>query len=81
MTLERLTATEARIAGLLASGHADLDIQTELDLPPQELENHRARIFGKLGVHSRTELMFLLGTGPPRSGASPSGSARRTGSR
>jgi DNA-binding NarL/FixJ family response regulator len=75
MTLERLTATEARVAGLLASGYADCAIRAELNLPPQELEDHRARIFGKLGVHSRTELMFLLGTDLPRP-ASRSSSAR-----
>jgi DNA-binding CsgD family transcriptional regulator len=77
MTLERLTATEARVAGLLASGYADSDIRAELEMSPQELESHLTRVFRKLGVRSRTELTFLLGTGALSSAASRSNAKSR----
>jgi DNA-binding CsgD family transcriptional regulator len=80
MALERLTATEARIAGLLASDYADSDIRAELEMSPHELESHLTRVFRKLGVRSRTELTFLLGTGAPSSPASRS-STRNRGTR
>jgi DNA-binding NarL/FixJ family response regulator len=58
---ERLTATEARIAGLLARGYADGEITAELAVRPQKLEQHLAEVYRKLGVRSRTELALLLG--------------------
>jgi DNA-binding NarL/FixJ family response regulator len=61
VTLEPLTATEARIAGLLTRGHADAEITAELALPPHTLERHLADLYRKLGIRSRTELALLLG--------------------
>jgi len=63
VTLERLTATEARVAGLVACGYADVEIAAELALRPHELERHLAGVYRKLGVGSRTELALLLGVG------------------
>lgn len=61
VTFERLTATEARVAGLLARGHANAEITAQLAIPEQRLELHLADVYRKLGVRSRTELAFLLG--------------------
>jgi DNA-binding NarL/FixJ family response regulator len=61
MALEQLTATEARVAGLLAHGYADREIAAELAIPREELETHLVGVYRKLGLRSRTELAFLLG--------------------
>jgi DNA-binding NarL/FixJ family response regulator len=60
---ERLTATEARVAGLVARGYADREIAAELALPPQTLEHDLDSVYRKLGVRSRNELALLLGAG------------------
>jgi DNA-binding CsgD family transcriptional regulator len=63
VTLEPLTATEARVAGLVVRGYADGQISAELAIPPRTLEGHLADVYRKLGVRSRTELALLLGAG------------------
>jgi DNA-binding NarL/FixJ family response regulator len=63
VTPERLTASEARVASLLAGGYSDGEIAAELAVRPHELERHREAAFRKLGVRSRTELALLLGGG------------------
>jgi DNA-binding NarL/FixJ family response regulator len=64
MAPERLTASEARVARLLAGGYSDPEIAGELALPPYELECCRDAVYAKLGVRSRTELALLLGASP-----------------
>ena len=64
MSVERLTATEARVAGLVVKGCADAQIVSQLAIPPGVLEGHLANVYRKLGVRSRTELAFLLGAVP-----------------
>jgi DNA-binding NarL/FixJ family response regulator len=61
MTLEGLTATEARIASLLARGWADADVRAALALRPHEVERQLGEVYRKLGVHSRTEIALLFG--------------------
>jgi DNA-binding NarL/FixJ family response regulator len=58
--LERLTATEAHIARLLAGGSSDNEISAHLALELTKLETHLAQVYRKLGVRSRTELALLL---------------------
>jgi DNA-binding CsgD family transcriptional regulator len=60
VNLERLTATEARIASLVAGGSSDKEIIVQLALQPTKLESHLAEVYRKLGVRSRTELGLLL---------------------
>lgn len=67
MSVERLTATEARVAGLVVQGCADGRIMAELAIAPRALEGHLANVYRKLGVGSRTELAFLLGAGADNS--------------
>ena len=72
MAPDRLTASEARIARLLASGYSDSEIASELALPPHELACRRDAVYAKLGVRSRTELALLLGASPSEAaGLSP----------
>jgi DNA-binding NarL/FixJ family response regulator len=73
VNFERLTATEARIAGLLARGYADGEITAELAVRPQNLQYHLAEVYRKLGVRSRTELALLMGTGETVSESSGGG--------
>jgi DNA-binding NarL/FixJ family response regulator len=61
VTLQQLTATEARLAGLIASGHNNAEIGTQLALDEPACEHHLSEIYRKLGIHSRTELALLLG--------------------
>jgi DNA-binding CsgD family transcriptional regulator len=62
MEQQRLTATEARVAGLVSAGHTNREIAAALQLRSKTVEQHLARICTKLGLESRTELAFLFGT-------------------
>jgi DNA-binding CsgD family transcriptional regulator len=63
VNLERLTATEARVAGLVAGGRTNREISAELALGRQALGNHLNEVYRKLGVRSRTELALFFGRG------------------
>jgi DNA-binding NarL/FixJ family response regulator len=67
VTVDRLTVTEARVAGLVARGYADSEVAAELALREHEFELHLAGVYRKLGVGSRTEVAVLLGDGTPAS--------------
>jgi DNA-binding CsgD family transcriptional regulator len=62
MEPQRLTATEARVAGLVASGRTNGEIAAALSVPPKELARHLTDVYRKLGVRSRTELALMLGS-------------------
>jgi DNA-binding CsgD family transcriptional regulator len=51
-----LTPTEARIAGLVATGRRNREIAGELFVSVATVEAHLTRTYRKLGVRSRTEL-------------------------
>jgi len=51
-----LTATEARVASLAASGHTNRQVAAELFLSPRTVEDNLARVYRKLGISSRAEL-------------------------
>lgn len=52
-----LTAREAEILKLVARGASNVDIATALTLSTRTVEGHLYRIFGKLGVSRRSELV------------------------
>ena len=51
-----LTPTEERVAELAAAGHTNREIAQALFLSVHTIEDNLRRIYGKLGIRSRTEL-------------------------
>jgi DNA-binding CsgD family transcriptional regulator len=57
---DTLTAQEARIARVVASGATNKEVAAELFLSPKTIEFHLSSIYRKLGIRSRTELAGLV---------------------
>ena len=55
-----LTATEASVAALVAEGRTNREVAAALSLSVRGVEANLSRIYGKLGVRSRTELAGRL---------------------
>ena len=65
---ETLTTREREVLHLLAEGHSNAQIAGDLFISPRTVENHRANIMQKLGLHTHTDLIrFALQRGilPP----------------
>jgi DNA-binding CsgD family transcriptional regulator len=60
---EFLTPREAQIAEQVAQGKSNRDVAAALYLTPKTVEFHLTRIYRKLGVRSRSELVRKLSTG------------------
>lgn len=52
---EPLTGREEEILALIAAGLTNPEIAEELVISPETVKKHAGHIYGKLGVHSRTE--------------------------
>jgi len=59
--LRRLTAREAEVALLASRGLQDKQIAKELKLAPRTVSNTLLRVYRKLGVENRLELMREIG--------------------
>ena len=57
--IELLSARERQVIEHLAGGMSNREIARALDLSPHTVKNYLFRIFDKLGVSSRTELLYL----------------------
>ena len=57
--VELLSARERQVVQYLASGMTNREIAGALQLSPHTVKNYLFRIFDKLGVSSRTELLYL----------------------
>ena len=53
--LDSLTSREREVLDLLAHGHSQGEIATELFITPKTVATHIQRVLGKLGVHSRAQ--------------------------
>jgi DNA-binding NarL/FixJ family response regulator len=56
-----LTATERRLAELVREGLSNKQIAAALFVTPKTVSTQLSRVYAKLGVHSRTELVRRLG--------------------
>ena len=65
---DELTPTEARVAALAASGLNNREVAAAAFLSPKTVEANIARVYRKLGIHSRAELGAWLAE---RDGQSP----------
>jgi DNA-binding CsgD family transcriptional regulator len=59
---ENLTATESRVADLVADGRSNKEVAAALFVTVKGVEAHLSRIYRKLGIKSRAELMRLYAT-------------------
>jgi len=59
-TVRELTATEQRIANLVATGRTNREVAAEAFVSVKTVEGTLTRIYAKLGVRSRTELARAL---------------------
>jgi DNA-binding NarL/FixJ family response regulator len=57
--IELLSARERQVIQHLAGGMTNREIAVALELSPHTVKNYLFRIFDKLGVSSRTELLYL----------------------
>jgi DNA-binding CsgD family transcriptional regulator len=64
-TRDELTAQERQIAELAREGLSNPEIGERLFLSPRTVEWHLRKVFGKLGIRSRTELRRALGSPAP----------------
>ena len=55
-----LTHRERHVAALAAAGHTDVAIAERLGVSARTVQTHLARIYAKLGINSRTELVSRL---------------------
>jgi DNA-binding CsgD family transcriptional regulator len=57
---DELTPTEDRIAHLIAEGHSNPEVAAALLISRRTVENHLSRIYRKLGIGSRADLVRIL---------------------
>jgi ATP/maltotriose-dependent transcriptional regulator MalT len=59
--MSSLSPSEQRVAELAASGMTNRDVAAALFISPKTVESNLARIYRKLGIHSRAELGRYMG--------------------
>ena len=64
---DELTATERRVAELAAAGITNREIARAVFMSEKTVEAHIARVYRKLGIHSRAELGARMAGNPANS--------------
>ena len=64
---DELTATELRVAELAAAGTTNREIARAVFMSEKTVEAHIARVYRKLGIHSRAELGAWMAGNPASS--------------
>lgn len=59
-SVNELTKQEATVLALVAKGRRNTEIASELFISTKTVETHLSRIFGKLGVSSRTQAALYV---------------------
>jgi DNA-binding CsgD family transcriptional regulator len=67
-SIGQLTATERRAAELVGEGHSNKEVAALLFVSPKTIEANLSRVYAKLGVQSRTELVRWLAEERAREG-------------
>ncbi len=69
--LNKLSAREKEVLGLIAQGHTNQAVAGQLDVSVKTIESYRSRLMDKLGLHNRADLTrFALEQGLLKSGTS-----------
>lgn len=55
-----LSTRELEVAGLVARGYRNAQIAAELEIEVVTVKNHLQRVFKKLSISSRTQLMLWI---------------------
>ncbi len=58
--MNELTATEAHVARLVASGKTNAEVAAELIVSLRTVESNLTRVYRKLGLRSRSELAATM---------------------
>lgn len=66
---DSLTPSEWRVMELVAQGAANRDVAQRLSVSPHTVNTHLRKVYAKMGVHSRAELVMLVHTGRSPDGA------------
>jgi DNA-binding NarL/FixJ family response regulator len=70
-TIDQLTPQELQIAELVAEGISNKDVAAQLFLSPRTVEYHLHKVFAKLGIASRSELIRQGVSGARHGAADP----------
>ncbi|MEU8268730.1 AAA family ATPase [Sphaerisporangium sp. NPDC049002] len=66
-----LTTGERRVTDLVLQGMSNLEVATILSISKRTVDTHLARIYRKLGIHTRAELVAILTSLTPDTPADP----------